>query len=101
MTASSDQHTNMYGTVTSIDEQPFNVVVSVRSDTEDTPFPQPVWFPTRGEFAIEPKEVLDARLAERAVALEVGQEVTISYLVVESELGGDGGLWRKGTGLSG
>ena len=59
MTAISDQQTNMYGTVTSIEEQLFNVVVWVRSDTEATPFPQPVGFPTRGEFATEAHEVLD------------------------------------------
>jgi hypothetical protein len=99
--AISDQQTNMYGTVTGVEEQPMNVVVWVRSDTEPTPFPQPVGFPTRGEFAVEDHEVLDAQLAKRAVALEVGQEVTISYVVVESEVGGGGdGLWRKGTGLS-
>jgi hypothetical protein len=92
----------MYGTVTGIEEQQFNVVVWVRSDTEPTPFPQPVVFPTRGEFAVDAHEVLDAQLAERALALEEGQEVTISYVVVESDVGGDGdGLWRKGTGFSG
>ena len=95
---SKDQQTNMYGTVTAIEEQPFNLVVWVRSDTEETPFPQQVGFPTRGEFAETPQEVLAAQLAERALALEVGQEVTISYFLMSGE--GETNPWRMGTGLS-
>ena len=95
-TKSPAQQTNVYGTVTGVDDETpaGNIIVWVTPSTWQSE-PKAIEFPTRGEFAHSMHELMEAKLAERALALEVGEEVTISYdLMTKGK-----NPWRRGTAL--
>ena len=96
-TKSPAQQTNVYGTVTRVDDQTpeGNIVVWVTPSTWQAE-PEPIEFPThRGEGAKTMQLMLETKLAERALALEVGDEVTISYHLMTKGKN----PWRWGTAL--
>jgi hypothetical protein len=82
-TKSPAEQTDVYGTVTRVDDQTpeGNIVVWVTPFTWQSE-PKAIEFPTQGEFAKTMHELMEARLAEDALALEVGEEVTISYYLM-------------------
>ena len=94
-TTSPAQQTNVYGTVTRVDDQTpeGNVVVWVTPSTWQSE-PIAIEFPTQGEFSKTMHDMMEARLAEQALALGVGEEVTISYLMTIGK-----NPWRRGTAL--
>ena len=96
-TKSPAQQRNVYGSVTRVDDQTpeGNIVVWVKPSTWEAE-PEPIEFPTyQGEGAKTMQILLEAKLAERALALEVGEDVTISYdLMTKGKK-----PWRRGTAL--
>jgi hypothetical protein len=82
-TKSPAERTNVYGTVTRVDDQTpeGNIVVWVTPSTWQSE-PKAIEFPTQGEFAETMDELMEARHAEDALALEVGEKVTISYYLM-------------------
>lgn len=95
-TKSPAEQTNVYGTVTRVDDQTpeGNIVVWVTPSTWQSE-PKAIEFPTQGEFAKTMHELMEARLAEDALALEVGEKVTISYYLMTKGKN----PWLRGTAL--
>ena len=95
-TSSPALQTNVYGTVTRVDDETpaSNIIVWVTPSTWKSE-PMAIEFPTQGEFAKTMHDMMEARRAEQALALEVGEEVTISYLMTDGK-----NPWRRGTGLN-
>jgi len=77
------QQTNVYGRVTRVDDETLtgNVVVWVTPSTWQSE-PIAIEFPTQGGNARTMHDMMEARLAERALALEVDEEVAISYYLM-------------------
>jgi hypothetical protein len=96
-TKSPAQQTNVYGTVTRVDDETpgGTIIVWVTASTWQSE-PIAIEFRTQGEFAKTMHDMMEAKLAERALALEVGQEVTISYYLMSK---GES-PWRRGSGLN-
>jgi hypothetical protein len=96
-TKSPAEQTNVYGTVTRVDDQTpeGNVVVWVTPSTWKSE-PKAIEFPThQGEGAKTMHDLMEARLAEDALALEVGEAVTISYYLMTKGKN----PWLQGTAL--
>jgi hypothetical protein len=96
-TKSPALQTNVYGTVTRVDDETpgGNIIVWVTASTWQSE-PKAIEFPTQGEFAKTMHDMMEAKLAERALGLEVGEEVTISYHLMSKGKS----PWRRGTGLN-
>jgi len=90
------QQTNVYGTVTRVDDETSTgkVIVWVTPSTWQSE-PIPIEFLTQGHDARTMSAMMEAELADRVLALEVGEEATISYhLMTRGE-----SQWLLGTAL--
>lgn len=74
------EQTNVYGTVTRVDDETAagKVVVWVTPSTWQSE-PMAIEFPTQGDKAGSMADMMEAKLADRALELEVGDDVTVSY----------------------